>query len=423
MQSNFPSIEPAKTTGASTLNIFLNPPYFHQFTQILSEHIGILGLLLVEILSSAMHNIQELLVLIYLFIHCHPGPQQWDELEAGCEPAEPTTSRSTKNTGSIFDTIKQGIDLRRDGKGSHSPRGNTLENKGGIPRPSDHGYKGTVPTPCQPCEDGQGCGGDQAQQKFGNTPMQADISTSNNHNVDTTTMHPAYNIICATQFASATSMTENASMPWQIALNVEQKAIYRFDPSQSITVSIDQDSFSDGGIREPLPVQLLQKGLEYTVEIINHLQLGIRFEICCNGQVGLVQLKYCQDSTVQLNGLNYISWAQTQFPSPGVKEYTVWIRAPTFWPEYVSSIPNILSHEFGHLLGMRHWNAEKNEAGYPSIQYPPDDYDEQSIMGRFDHPGQLYFHIKDVAWLKKFYAIEAGKRIYEKWTVRDVTHL
>lgn len=61
---------------------------------------------------------------------------------------------------------------------------------------------------------------------------------------------------------------------------------------------------------------------------------------------------------------------------------------------------------------MRHWNAAQVERGAPSVQYPARDVDPVSIMGRFVHPGDLFFpREKDIKWLRKLYNKKQGEEI------------
>lgn len=229
---------------------------------------------------------------------------------------------------------------------------------------------------------------------------------------------PTHHFTCATEFGCDAMRVIAMAGPSRIALHCPENVIYRFAPGRTITVSIDIASFRNGGINGSM-LQSLQYGLESALAEINRLQLGLQFNYIGNRQRGLVELRYGNDKALQYNGQNYTCWAETTFPGPNVAQYTVLIYAPTFLPQYNLSIPNILAHEFAHLLSMRHWNAGEKESAWPSVQYPPGDIDPKSIMGRFDHPGQLRFHDKDIVWLRRLYTLAAGAKIGGK-TVKDV---
>lgn len=69
---------------------------------------------------------------------------------------------------------------------------------------------------------------------------------------------------------------------------------------------------------------------------------------------------------------------------------------------------------------MRHWNAAEVERDAPSVQYPADDIDPVSIMGRFAHTGELFFREKDIKWLQELYNRQEGEEIEGK-KIENVT--
>lgn len=151
---------------------------------------------------------------------------------------------------------------------------------------------------------------------------------------------------CATEYTFCANIARN------ISLNCIGNRIYRFTPGQTLTVSIDWAHFKHlPDVERAERRRLLQHGLQFTLETINRLNLGIEFEYINGNQRGFVELVYKESKTKQSDdGQVYTTWARSSFPAPGVKQYTVKVYETTFETRYCSSIPNILSHEFTHLL-------------------------------------------------------------------------
>lgn len=79
-------------------------------------------------------------------------------------------------------------------------------------------------------------------------------------------------------------------------------------------------------------------------------------------------------------------------------------------------LSNILAHEVGHILGLRHEFAHKREKGRPSALFGSENTD--SIMNYFDHPEQLQVREQDLEELERFYAYDKVK--YGKLSILDV---
>lgn len=364
--------------------------------------------------------------LLYDFGQYQFEARRWSGLETDVEPADREDVFEGKDNISSGRATTREVDLRPSDNVSHSPGAPNFENMKSSPTPIADRPDISVPTCTTTYRDGQGSGGHRAHQTFEYAPSQTD-PPSHSHSSSPTGKLPtnsARKFVCATQFRSGITRAANKARASQIALNCDGDAIYRFAPSvdRPITVSIDQKSFIDHNIQKSL-VRQLHHGLQFTIESLNNLRLGIMFELThCAGR-GMIEVKYGGEGIFRDNPgeQTWKLWAETRFPQPKIEKYTIFVYASTFEPEYHSSIPNILSHEFGHLLSMRHWDAEAKESFLPSIQYPAGDYDDQSIMGRFDHPGDLRYRMKDVQWLQNFYRLKEGEEIGSK-TVKNINY-
>ncbi|KAL6794422.1 hypothetical protein J3E68DRAFT_427895 [Trichoderma sp. SZMC 28012] len=79
-------------------------------------------------------------------------------------------------------------------------------------------------------------------------------------------------------------------------------------------------------------------------------------------------------------------------------------------------LSNILAHEVGHILGLRHEFAHEREEEYPSALFGSENAD--SIMNYFDHPERLQVREQDLEELERFYAYDKVK--YGKLSILDV---
>ncbi|KAI1443469.1 hypothetical protein F5Y02DRAFT_393132 [Annulohypoxylon stygium] len=103
------------------------------------------------------------------------------------------------------------------------------------------------------------------------------------------------------------------------------------------------------------------------------------------------------------------AYANSFFPGTPPGDRKIFLHEASFLPAYRGSIFNILCHEFGHTLGMRHWNATSpglEESSLLSVHYPLGSDNQLSVMGPYEHPGTLHFHPDDEKWLKEFYGKE-----------------
>lgn len=130
----------------------------------------------------------------------------------------------------------------------------------------------------------------------------------------------------------------------KIALHVSGDKIYRFAPGptrapSTISVSIDLKSFTHLTVYEK---RLLRNGLLFTPDTSNAPRLGLEFVFVEGERRGFVELHF--------GGKKTGVWAATTFPDPLRTKYTVCTYAATFELQYYSAIPNILCHEFAHLL-------------------------------------------------------------------------
>ncbi|PTB66019.1 hypothetical protein BBK36DRAFT_1085205, partial [Trichoderma citrinoviride] len=106
------------------------------------------------------------------------------------------------------------------------------------------------------------------------------------------------------------------------------------------------------------------------------------------------------------------AYACSFFPDPSPAELLVF--EPTCSkPEY---LPNILAHEIGHILGLRHEFALEKEGWEPSCRLGPEN--PQSIMQYYDHLGKYKVNDLDLQGLREFYEYDQEK--YDGLAVLDI---
>ncbi|PNP55314.1 hypothetical protein THARTR1_04456 [Trichoderma harzianum] len=106
------------------------------------------------------------------------------------------------------------------------------------------------------------------------------------------------------------------------------------------------------------------------------------------------------------------AYACSFFPNESSRELIIYppgLREPNY-------LANILAHEVGHILGLRHEFAHDKEKEYPSALFGSENAD--SIMNYFDHPKQFQVREQDLEELERFYAYD--KVQYGKLFIVDV---
>ncbi|KAL6701275.1 hypothetical protein J3F84DRAFT_354301 [Trichoderma pleuroticola] len=109
---------------------------------------------------------------------------------------------------------------------------------------------------------------------------------------------------------------------------------------------------------------------------------------------------------------NRNAYAFSFFPNESSRELIIY--PPSL--QKASYLSNILAHEVGHILGLRHEFAYEKENEYPSALFGSENAD--SIMNYFDHPKRFQVRKQDLEELERFYAYDKVK--YGKLSILDV---
>ncbi|PNP55313.1 hypothetical protein THARTR1_04455 [Trichoderma harzianum] len=107
-------------------------------------------------------------------------------------------------------------------------------------------------------------------------------------------------------------------------------------------------------------------------------------------------------------------YASAFFPNEALRKLTVFEHTL----QAAEHLVGILSHELGHILGLRHEFAHRRDEGrdHPSVLVGSEN--PQSVMNYFDDPKDFQVQEQDLKELKRFY--EDGRVEYEGLSIRDI---
>ncbi|KAI2469508.1 hypothetical protein F4781DRAFT_394441 [Annulohypoxylon bovei var. microspora] len=179
------------------------------------------------------------------------------------------------------------------------------------------------------------------------------------------------------------------------------KTIPRWTPGSKVTCGIEYQSFLQANYTVD-DIGHVKSCLKKVIDLLNAYRLGLRFVYVEDILPETFTLTYEEDPR---------AYATSFFPGTPRGKRKIVLHESLFLPEYRDSIFNTLCHEFGHTLGMRHWNAASEEPHHPSVHFPLGSDNRLSVMGPYNHPRTLQFHLDDKKWLKEFYGQDSGSYI------------
>ncbi|XDG04279.1 hypothetical protein ABKA04_003894 [Annulohypoxylon sp. FPYF3050] len=177
--------------------------------------------------------------------------------------------------------------------------------------------------------------------------------------------------------------------------------ILRWKPGSLITCGVDRRSFKYANVSNE-DINYIDSCLAVVICFLNTFKLGISFKYVDASNFGLESFKV----TYRVRSDSY---AISFFPNCPRGERDIELHHISLKPENRPSVINILSHEFGHTIGMRHYQAP--ECGEcPSVLLGFDD--PFSVMGKPQHPPlNLRFNVEDMERLREFYRMDNGSTI------------
>lgn len=180
-------------------------------------------------------------------------------------------------------------------------------------------------------------------------------------------------------------------------------AIHRLmPPDRTIGFNIDRNSFRRGGVPEEV-INIVISSAEEIASFIGKQDLGINFAHRPSSDPAVFDIRY--DSRLPPTAL-----AQSFFPSDPRARWKLTIsRSVVTSPSNLYYLPNILAHEFAHILGLRHWNARTREAGLRSFHWPSTRRDSpRSVMVTGVHPSEVLFSAEDFRVIREIYSFPGG---------------
>jgi hypothetical protein len=200
--------------------------------------------------------------------------------------------------------------------------------------------------------------------------------------------HPPNGYPCTTEDNGTSSLafntTRNGSIP----------VIHRFEPGSTLFYFIDQRYLS------PRSFCLLRVAMHTAASSWNLCKMGVTFQ----------EVLYANEAVFRVVYDPYLSseyYATAFFPSAYDK--TLAVGPLSFQRENVDFLSNVLCHELGHVLGVRHTKWETTERG-PAFYFPTRALDEASVMNSaLAHTlALLVISKKDAEEVRQLYSLAEG---------------
>lgn len=218
--------------------------------------------------------------------------------------------------------------------------------------------------------------------------------------------HRGLTLVCGSDGPLSSSSSSR-----HIRLDEKNRVIHRFQPGRIIHFRINHASFTGAGITTHI-VKLVERAAINVITTINRQNLGITLAYTPHSASSVFDIRYRR-------GLD--AWATAFFPGDPRQMWAVEVSGLALFDEScLDFMPNILAHEFMHILGMRHWNAKTHEADEASLCWPGTrDGERRGIMTTDVHPQDIWFDQKDFDVIRAFYQEPNGARV-ENCTIVDV---
>lgn len=179
-------------------------------------------------------------------------------------------------------------------------------------------------------------------------------------------------------------------------------------PDRIICFGVDENSFKCGGVPQEVTMRIISAA-DGIAQLIGSKRLRIKFEYRPGSASNVFNIRY--DPNLGLDTL-----AHAFFPSDSRKTWQLRISKSVAFSEagesgYLDYIPNILAHEFAHILGLRHWNAgfDLAELREPSVLWPETiERSRLSVMNTGVHPNHMRFSEEDFRVISEIYSFANG---------------
>lgn len=223
--------------------------------------------------------------------------------------------------------------------------------------------------------------------------------------------------LCATEDGSPPTRAQwKASLPPCVCNTARQTQVHELDnaihrlmpPNRIICFGVDEDSFRYGRVPNDVTKRIISAAVRIE-QVIKSQNLGINFQYSPDSASNVFNIRY--DSSLGPSTL-----AQAFFPSDSRETWQLCIsRALAFFKSgkngLLDYIPNILAHEFMHILGLRHWNAgfDPGELREPSVLWPNTIARSRiSVMNTGMHPNNVRLSEEDFRVIGEIYSFADG---------------
>jgi hypothetical protein len=207
------------------------------------------------------------------------------------------------------------------------------------------------------------------------------------------TNHSSAGYPCTTEDNGTSSlafnMTRNASVP----------VIHRFEPGSTLSYFVDQGDLS------PYNFRCLRLAMHTTADRWNLCSMGVTFEEVPKANKAVFYVVYYPS-------MGSDTYAKAFLPSDYNSDYnkTIAVGPLSFEPDKVDFLSNVLCHELGHVLGIRHTYWEKTEPCQAAFYFPTRALDSASIMNSaLAHTlALLVISKKDAEEVRQLYSLAEG---------------
>ncbi|GAB1317071.1 hypothetical protein MFIFM68171_07281 [Madurella fahalii] len=182
----------------------------------------------------------------------------------------------------------------------------------------------------------------------------------------------------------------------------------RWKSGSVVSFTIDKESFPDDS-----KAHIVGRALDTAVDDWNNRHIGIRFKRAADGEHAVFTVTYEDNNEPWTPHQGTVTYAIAFFPNSGRRVLRIFNTALDARSHDVSDtesrefLANVMRHELGHVLGLRHENAESKEKYDPSVELTP--LNKASIMATgFTSGDRVEIQESDVIALKMLYKLKAG---------------
>lgn len=188
--------------------------------------------------------------------------------------------------------------------------------------------------------------------------------------------------------------------------------LIRWEPGSVVSYAIGVNTFPTES-----DAKAVGDALDMAAADWNERDIGVQFKRAAESEHPVFTVKFKRDKEPTRNG--DVIYAKAFFPSQnGSRVLRIFGAALAKKPDSGEFLANVFRHELGHVLGLRHEDADQTEPHEPSVQLI--DPNEASIMRSVFTPGKrVKIQPSDVKAAKTLYKLKEGDKV-DEFTVQSV---